>query len=284
MLSKNELKRLSKYKQDKYRRQDGLFIVEGVKMLEELLQSDFEILLLCAVNSWLNENRKTLEAKLAKQNILSHSTNEQSGTNIEATAQIFPHNHSRINEITEEELQKISLLSTPNKVYCLVKRPELPANKYLRGLTLMLDGIKDPGNLGTIVRLADWYSIDRIICSEDSVDIFNPKTVQSTMGSVFRVQPEYTDLEAFLQTLPADYPVYGSLVEEGSNIYSQALPTHAILIIGSESHGISPQIRSYIRKPLSIPRFNRGDKPESLNAAIATAIMISEFKRSHSQG
>lgn len=284
MLSKNELKRLSKYKQDKYRRQDGLFIVEGVKMLEELLQSDFEILFLCAVSSWLNENRKALEAKLAEQTAASRSSNKQSGTNIEATAQILPHNHSLINEITEEELQKISLLSTPNKVYCLVKRPELPANKPLRGLTLMLDGIKDPGNLGTIVRLADWYAIDRIICSEDSVDIFNPKTVQSTMGSIFRVQPEYTELEAFLQTLPADYPVYGSLVEEGSNIYSQALPTNAILIIGSESHGISPQIRSYIRKPLSIPRFNRGDKPESLNAAIATAIMISEFKRSHSQG
>lgn len=284
MLSKNELKRLSKYKQDKYRRQDGLFIVEGVKMLEELLQSDFEILLLCAVNSWLEENRALVDAKLCKQFAVS----EQAGRHTcEASAEMllpFPHKHSIVNEITEEELQKISLLSTPNKVYCLVKRPELPANKPLRGLTLMLDGIKDPGNLGTIVRLADWYAIDRIICSEDSVDIFNPKTVQSTMGSIFRVQPEYTELEAFLQTLPADYPVYGSLVEEGSNIYSQALPTHAILIIGSESHGISPQIRSYIRKPLSIPRFNRGDKPESLNAAIATAIMISEFKRSHSQG
>lgn len=284
MLSKNELKRLSKYKQDKYRRQDGLFIVEGVKMLEELLQSDFEILFLCAVSSWLNENRKALEAKLSKQTAASRSSNKQSGKYLEDMAQIFPHNHSRINEITEEELQKISLLSTPNKVYCLVKRPETPVNKPLRGLTLMLDGIKDPGNLGTIVRLADWYAINRIICSEDSVDIFNPKTVQSTMGSIFRVQPEYTELEAFLQTLPADYPVYGSLVEEGSNIYSKALPADAILIIGSESHGISPQIRSYIRKPLSIPRFNRGDKPESLNAAIATAIMISEFKRSHSQG
>ncbi len=284
MLSKNELKRLSKYKQDKYRRQDGLFIVEGVKMLEELLQSDFEILLLCAVNSWLEENRALVDAKLCKQFAVS----EQAGRHTcEASAEMllsFPHKHSIVNEITEEELQKISLLSTPNKVYCLVKRPELPANKPLQGLTLMLDGIKDPGNLGTIVRLADWYAIDRIICSEDSVDIFNPKTVQSTMGSIFRVQPEYTEFEAFLQTLPADYPVYGSLVEEGSNIYSQALPTHAILIIGSESHGISPQIRSYIRKPLSIPRFNRSDKPESLNAAIATAIMISEFKRSHSQG
>lgn len=284
MLSKNELKRLSKYKQDKYRRQDGLFIVEGVKMLEELLQSNFEILFLCAVSSWLNENRKALEAKLAEQTAASRSSNKQSGKYLGDPVQIFPHNHSRINEITEEELQKISLLSTPNKVYCLVKRPETPVNKPLRGLTLMLDGIKDPGNLGTIVRLADWYAIDRIICSEDSVDIFNPKTVQSTMGSVFRVQPEYTDLETFLQTLPADYPVYGSLVEEGSNIYSQALPADAILIIGSESHGISPQIRRYIRKPISIPRFNRGDKPESLNAAIATAIMISEFKRSLFQG
>lgn len=284
MLSKNELKRLSKYKQDKYRRQDGLFIVEGVKMLEELLQSDFEILFLCAVSSWLNENRKALDAKLAEQTAASRSSNKQSGKYLGDTAQIFPNNHSRINEITEEELQKISLLSTPNKVYCLVERPEVPVNKPLRGLTLMLDGIKDPGNLGTIVRLADWYAIDRIICSEDSVDIFNPKTVQSTMGSVFRVQPEYTDLEAFLQTIPADYPVYGSLVEEGSNIYSKALPADAILIIGSESHGISPQIRRYILNPISIPRFNRGDKPESLNAAIATAIMISEFKRSHSQG
>lgn len=284
MLSKNELKRLSKYKQDKYRRQDGLFIVEGVKMLEELLQSDFEILFLCAVSSWLNENRKALEAKLAEQTAASRSSNKQSGKYLGDMAQIFPHNHSLINEITEEELQKISLLSTPNKVYCLVKRPEALINKPLRGLTLMLDGIKDPGNFGTIVRLADWYAIDRIICSEDSVDIFNPKTVQSTMGSVFRVQPEYTDLETFLQTLPADYPVYGSLVEEGSNIYSQALPADAILIIGSESHGISPQIRRYIRNPISIPRFNRGDKPESLNAAIATAIMISEFKRSLFQG
>lgn len=284
MLSKNELKRLSKYKQDKYRRQDGLFIVEGVKMLEELLQSDFEILFLCAVSSWLNENRKALDAKLAEQTAASRSSNKQSSKYLGDTAQIFPHNHSRINEITEEELQKISLLSTPNKVYCLVKRPEVPVNKPLRGLTLMLDGIKDPGNLGTIVRLADWYAIDRIICSEDSVDIFNPKTVQSTMGSVFRVQPEYTDFEAFLQTIPADYPVYGSLVEEGSNIYSKALPADAILIIGSESHGISPQIRRYIRNPISIPRFNRGDKPESLNAAIATAIMISEFKRNFLQG
>ena len=284
MLSKNELKRLSKYKQDKYRRQDGLFIVEGVKMLEELLQSDFEILLLCAVNSWLEENRALVDAKLCKQFAVSEQACMHTCEASAETLLSFPHKHSIVNEITEEELQKISLLSTPNKVYCLVKRPELQANKPLQGLTLMLDGIKDPGNLGTIVRLADWYAIDRIICSEDSVDIFNPKTVQSTMGSIFRVQPEYTELEAFLQTLPADYPVYGSLVEEGSNIYSQALPTNAILIIGSESHGISPQIRSYIRKPLSIPRFNRSDKPESLNAAIATAIMISEFKRSHSQG
>lgn len=283
MLSKNELKRLSKYKQDKHRRQDGLFIVEGVKMVEELLQSEFEILLLCAVSSWLEENMALVDAKLHRQVTVAEQACGQSGEASAESAAPFLHKHSIVNEVTEEELQKISLLSTPNRVYCLVKRPEVRVNNSLRGLTLMLDGIKDPGNLGTIVRLADWYAIDRLVCSKDCVDVFNPKTVQATMGSVFRVQAEYVELEAMLQSLPADYPVYGSLVEEGSNIYSQTLPADAILIIGSESHGISPQVRRYIRRSVSIPRFSAGDKPESLNAGVATAIMLSEFKRGVSQ-
>lgn len=283
MLSKNELKRLSKYKQDKHRRQDGLFIVEGVKMVEELLQSEFEILLLCAVSSWLEENMVLVDAKLHRQVTVSEQACGQLGEASAESATPFLHKHSIVNEVTEEELQKISLLSTPNRVYCLVKRPEVRVNNSLRGLTLMLDGIKDPGNLGTIVRLADWYAIDRLVCSKDCVDVFNPKTVQATMGSVFRVQAEYVELEAMLQSIPADYPVYGSLVEEGSNIYSQTLPADAILIIGSESHGISPQVRRYILRSVSIPRFSAGDKPESLNAGVATAIMLSEFKRGVSQ-
>lgn len=306
MLSKNELKNLIKYKQDKYRKQDDLFVVEGVKLAEELLKSDFEILAVYATRLWIDENQDLIkqnqtsnpksannisvnydkDTTLAKtrftetnsRTVKSFSRNKKSDSRVgEAEQSIdktFP-----INEITEEELAKISLLSTPNKVYCLARRQKNTMSFAENGLSIVLDGIKDPGNLGTIVRLADWYAIDRVICSKDSVDIYNPKTVQSTMGSIFRVNVSYENLTEFFESLPQDYPIYGSLVECGENIYREQLTENAILVIGSESHGISPQIRKYITHKVNIPRFKQGNAPESLNAAIATAIMISEFKR-----
>mgnify|MGYP006357517251 FL=1 len=252
MLSKAEIKRLSRYKQSKFRNQDNLFVVEGEKMLSELLESEYDIQAIYATAYWNQKNRTIIQAKgLANRTI----------------------------EISEDDLERISLLSTPNQVYSLVKIPQEETLKQQKGLTIVLDGIKDPGNLGTIIRLADWYAIENIICSEDCVDVYNPKTVQSTMGSIFRVKVEYTDLKTFLENLPKNFPIYGSIVEGGENIYKKHFQEDSILIIGSESHGISPEIQQYVNHKITIPRFRTDNKPESLNASIATAIMISEIKR-----
>ncbi len=252
MLSKNEIKKLVKYKQDKYRKQDEIYIVEGVKLCEELIDSEIDILSIYAVETWIEENAKLLEEKT-----------------------LTP----LVREITQDELEKISHLTTPNQVYCLCRRTPCQIATNPKGLTLVLDGIKDPGNLGTIIRIADWYAIDNIICSHDCVDVYNPKTVQSTMGSIFRVKVSYTDLNAYLSQLK-DYPIYGTIVEGGKSIYETTLNKDSILIIGSESHGISEQIRIHITHKITIPRGKSGNKPESLNAAIATAICVSAFCQS----
>ena len=250
MLSKAEVKRVSRYKQSKFRNQDNLFVVEGEKMVAELLESAYDIQSIYATAQWIQKNKTIIQTKgVANKTI----------------------------EISEDDLEKISLLSTPNNVYSLVKIPQENFSNQTKGLTIVLDGIKDPGNLGTIIRLADWFAIERIICSQDCVDVFNPKTVQSTMGSIFRVKVEYTDLKNFLENLPKDYPIYGSIVEGGESIYEKQFSKDAILIIGSESHGISPEIQEKINHRITIPRFRTDNKPESLNASIATAIMISEI-------
>lgn len=252
MLSKAEIKRLSRYKQSKFRNQDNLFVVEGEKMLSELLESEYDIQAIYAIGQWIEKNRVIIQAKgIANRTI----------------------------EISEDDLERISLLSTPNQVYSLVKIPQEEILKQQKGLTIVLDGIKDPGNLGTIIRLADWYAIENIICSQDCVDVYNPKTVQSTMGSIFRVKVKYLDLQEYLQSLPSNHAIYGSIVEGGENIYEKQFSKDSILIIGSESHGISPEIQQYVNHKITIPRFRTDNKPESLNASIATAIMISEIKR-----
>lgn len=250
MLSKAEIKRISRYKQSKFRNQDGLFVVEGEKMLEELLDSNYEIATIYATKQWIDNNKSKIQQKSISNKIM---------------------------EASEEDLNKITLLSTPNQVYALVEMPQTQSDFQSKGLTILLDGIKDPGNLGTIIRLADWFAIERIICSQDCVDVFNPKTVQSTMGSIFRVKVEYTNLKTYIENLPKDYPIYGSIVEGGESIYQKQFSKDAILIIGSESHGISQEIQNYINHKITIPRFRTDNKPESLNASIATAIMISEI-------
>jgi TrmH family RNA methyltransferase len=253
MLSKNEIKKLVKYKQDKYRKQDEIYIVEGVKLCKELLDSDIYILSIYAIETWIEENAKLLEVKA-----------------------LMP----LVREITQEELEKISHLTTPNQVYCLCRRTPCQLTTTPKGLTLVLDGIKDPGNLGTIIRIADWYAIENIICSQDCVDVYNPKTVQSTMGSIFRVKVSYQNLEEFFASLPKSYPIYGTIVEGGKSIYETSLSKDSILIIGSESHGISEAVRKHITHKITIPRGKPGNKPESLNAAIATAICVSAFYQS----
>ena len=151
-----------------------------------------------------------------------------------------------------------------------------PSSK--KSLLLSLDGIQDPGNLGTIIRIADWFGIDHIICSEDTVDAWNPKVVQATMGSIARVNIIYTNLIQFIDTLPEGFPIYGTLLD-GENIYTQTLTPHGLIIMGNEGNGISPEIRSRVNHRLLIPSYRTDDTAESLNVAIATAITCAEFRR-----
>ena len=145
-------------------------------------------------------------------------------------------------------------------------------------LTIMLDGVQDPGNLGTIIRIADWFGIDSIICSPDTADAYNPKVVQATMGSLGRVSVTYSPLVPLLSSLPAEMPIYGTLLD-GKDIYQKELTRHGVIIMGNEGNGISEEVRAMVTHPLLIPRFRQGESAESLNVAVATAITCSEFCR-----
>lgn len=250
MLSKALIKRISSYKELKYRNQDKVFVVEGVKVVNELLNSCFEIETICALRQWLDDNSKSIINKT-----------------------------NNIIEVSGDELKKISSFSTPNQVLAVVKTPSPKEVVFKDKLVIALDQINDPGNLGTIIRIAHWFGIEDIICSENTVDQFNPKTIQSTMGSLFRVNVSYHNLKSYLQNLPKDYPIYGAVVENGENIYEKQVQKQGIIIIGSESHGISDEIIPLINNPITIPNFSINQRAESLNASIATGIIVSEFKR-----
>lgn len=250
MLSKALIKRISSYKESKYRNQDKVFVVEGVKVVNELLNSCFEIETICALRQWLDDNSKSIINKT-----------------------------NNIIEVSGDELKKISSFSTPNQVLAVVKAPSSKEIVLKDKLVLALDQINDPGNLGTIIRIAHWFGIEDIICSENTVDQFNPKTIQSTMGSLFRVNVSYHNLKSYLQNLPKDYPIYGAVVENGENIYEKQVQKLGVIIIGSESHGISNEILPLVNNPITIPNFSINQKAESLNASIATGIIVSEFKR-----
>ena len=250
MLSKALIKRISSYKESKYRNQDKVFVVEGVKVVNELLNSCFEIETICALRQWLDDNSKSIINKT-----------------------------NNIIEVSGDELKKISSFSTPNQVLAVVKTPSPKEVVFKDKLVIALDQINDPGNLGTIIRIAHWFGIEDIICSENTVDQFNSKTIQSTMGSFFRVNLTYTNLKSFLQNLPKDYPIYGAVVENGENIYEKQVQKQGVIIIGSESHGISDEIIPLINNPITIPNFSINQRAESLNASIATGIIVSEFRR-----
>ena len=247
-LSKNRIKYIHSLELKKNRDAEGIFLAEGPKLVGELLDS-FPCTFLAATPAWRSRNPQALAEEIV--------------------------------EVTEEELARASLLKTPQQVLALFRKKNETTGKdeIIRSLCLALDGVQDPGNLGTIIRLADWFAIDRVICSKDCVDMYNPKTVQSTMGSLFRVEVFYCDLEDFFKRLPSGLDVYGSLVEEGDSVYGQRLSDNAVLVIGSESHGISERVRKYINRSLNIPCFKHGNRPESLNAAMACAVLLSEFRR-----
>ncbi len=182
-------------------------------------------------------------------------------------------------EVSEKELNRISGLKTANKVLAIVQTPERKiTDKDFGKILLVLDGISDPGNLGTIIRTADWFGIVNVLCSTDCVELYNPKVVQATMGSLFRVNVFYDDLLEVILDFGKNIPVIGTMLD-GENIYNLSLPDNAMIVIGSEAHGIRPEIQQMLTQQITIPSKNTGT--ESLNAAVATGIVCSEFMRNH---
>ena len=255
MISKNQIKFIRQLEQKKYRRREGLFVAEGTKVVGDLL-AHYQPHSVYATEEWLAKNTSSLS-----------------------------HLSSSVFTVTDEELRRISFLQHPQQVLALFPLPlptDISLTSYLSTLTsklsIALDGIQDPGNLGTIIRIADWFGIEHIICSEDTADAWNPKVIQATMGSIARVNIIYTNLSDFIGTLPPDYPVYGTLLD-GDNIYTQPLTSHGLIVMGNEGNGISPEIRQKINRRLFIPSYRTDDTAESLNVAIATAITCAEFRR-----
>jgi len=253
MLSKNQVKYINSLKIKKFRQEHGIFIAEGEKCAEELLNSNIEVTAVYALTDWLNENLNLLESK-----------------KIQYT------------ETDEAGLAKISDLTTPNKVLALARipKPEFTAKLYEKYI-LALDNIKDPGNMGTIIRTADWFGIRQIVCSPGCVDAYNPKVVQSTMGSIARVNIHYLELIKFIKQKPEGTPVYGALLH-GENLNETVFGTKGILIIGSESHGISHDVLPLVTDAVHIPSFSHNEaftNAESLNASIANAIICYELSK-----
>lgn len=237
MISKNELKYIQSLYHKKVREETGLFVAEGVKLVNELLQSNFVVRKAYAIKEW------------------------KAAAGFNAVQMIEPF-----------ELEKISNLSTPNQVLALVEQKRISHEpKQENNLTIVLDGIQDPGNLGTIVRIADWFGITQIVASEDTTDIYNPKVVQSTMGSIIRVDVWYKNIDQWLNT--ASVPVYGALLN-GKSIYEAASIKEGILVIGNESKGIRNNILPHIQQAITIPAKGHA---ESLNAAVATGIILSHL-------
>ena len=260
-VSKNQIKYIRQLEQKKFRRREGLFVAEGTKVVGDLL-AHYQPRAIFATPEWLAENKGNLSL--------------DSGLTDHGPVPM-------IQELTPAELSRISFQQHPQQVLALFPIPSLNAQHSSlitqhSSLSLALDGIQDPGNLGTIIRIADWFGITDIFCSEDTVDAWNPKVVQATMGSIARVHIYYCNLSELLDSLPDDFPVYGTLLD-GADIYTQPLTPHGLIVMGNEGNGISPEIRAKVNRRLLIPSYRQDDTAESLNVAIATAITCAEFRR-----
>ena len=233
-LSKNKIKWIRSLRLKKNREKEQCFIVEGEKMVEEvILQNPDLVQLVCSI--------------------------EKDFESIETYS------------VDEKTMKEISSLKTPNKLLAVVNFPNLVTS--LNGITLLLDGVQDPGNMGTIIRTADWFGVSTIVCSKETVDCWNSKVIQSSMGSVFRIPILYTDLNEFIKQ--SDKPVIGTLLE-GKNMYDSPLPKEANVIMGNEGNGISSELQKLISHPVLIPGFGGA---ESLNVAVATGVVLAELKR-----
>ena len=249
MLSKNLIKYIRSFQQKKQREAEGLFIAEGPKTVGDLLAAQ-RARLLVATAEWLATNKANAE---------------------------------RVVEVTEEELRRASLVQHPQQVLALFPIPQTATDHVHRmnedELVLALDGIQDPGNLGTIIRIADWFGIKHIYCSTDTADAYNPKVVQATMGSIARVYIYYIDLRELIANRPEGMPVYGTLLD-GDNLYAQRKENRGIIIMGNEGRGISPEIIPLLTHRLLIPPYPADRRTaESLNVATATAIVCAEIRR-----
>ncbi|WP_298892498.1 RNA methyltransferase [uncultured Psychroserpens sp.] len=236
MLTKNHIKLIASLGQKKFRIQHQLFVVEGIKGIQEFLNSRFELYQLFSTEAIFNA-----------ETVL----------------------------ISEKDLLRISSLKTPNTAVAVFRIPKQNEIVY-NGLILALDDVRDPGNLGTIIRLCDWFGIKDLICSKATVDCYNSKVVQATMGSLTRVNVQYTDLNDFIKSTKTE--VFGTFMD-GDTIYNETLSDTGIIIMGNEANGISEAIGKQVTKRLSIPRFGNLQATESLNVATATAVVLSEFKR-----
>lgn len=240
MLSKNQVKFIRSLKKKKFRQTNQLFLAEGIKVVEELASSSFKLHKVYCTTSYQN-----------------------------------PLKIPDLQIITDKELSMISDFTNPNQVIGVFEIPteKEPQNK---GLTVALDGINDPGNLGTIIRLCDWFGVEQLICSENTVDCYNPKVVQASMGSLARVAINYVDLNKFLSA--ESRMIYGTFLN-GENIYDLKPEINSVIVMGNEANGISDSIKALVKKKVTIPQFGEQQQTESLNVAAATAIFLSEFRR-----
>lgn len=242
MVVKSQIKFIKSLQQKKYRVQHGLFVAEGIKMVQDLLNSDVKPFKIYSTDSI------TLATGVAILELIS-----------------------------EETLKKISGLVTPNRTVAIFNMPKIkPVN--FSDWVVALDDVRDPGNLGTIIRLCDWFGIKHLICSKNSVDCYNPKVLQATMGSIARVNIVYEELTTFLKG--QDVPIYGAFME-GTSIYNNTFPVKGILLMGNEANGISKEVAELVSKKISIPQFGN-QTAESLNVATATSILLSEIRKAKS--
>ena len=257
MISSSKSKLIRSLQQKKYRDQNKLFLVEGEKMVRELLTpgpaDHFHIRELFATPEWIE---------------LNHTVLQQSG--------------AEVSEASQAEIKKVSKLVTPQAVIALVSIPQRPfsAESLINTPVLAFESIRDPGNLGTIIRTADWFGIRHIVCTPDSTDLFNPKVVQSTMGAIARVQVYYQELETLLASKELERKTIFGTFMEGENIYETSLNPDPLFLFGNESHGLSEGLGSFIQRKITIPSFSPlGKGSESLNVASSVAVVCSELRR-----
>ena len=257
-ISKNKIKFIHSLELKKNRRQENAFIAEGHKTVGDLLSEGFEPLLIIHTEEW-------------KSPVLLPSNTE-------------------VIETSDDNLRKASLLLNPQKVIAVFRIPDtaysptsfidtISKSDKLQELILCLDGVQDPGNLGTIIRTADWFGIHNVVCSHQTADAFSPKVVQATMGSIARVNVHYLDIPQFLSSLPKGTPIYGTMLD-GTDIYKETLSSNGIIVMGNEGNGITDEVRKIVTNKLLIPPYPANKHTaESLNVSIATAIVCSEFRR-----